>query len=84
MVVRPKRCSEARAKNIIHMIVQDPCPIYIVECNGFHDLMNYLEPGYILPSREQSTTDINFKHAHTHARTHARTHAHTHTCASNA
>jgi len=65
--VRPTRCSEVRAKNIsdrvTHMIVQDPRPIHIVECNGFCDLMKYLEPGYVLPSRKQFTTDINFKHA---------------------
>jgi len=28
------------------MIVQDLRPIWIVECNGFRDLMKYLEPGF--------------------------------------
>ena len=64
---RPAKCSEARAKNIsdrvTHMIVQDLRPIRTVECNGFRNLMKYLEPGYVLPSRKQFTADVNLKHA---------------------
>ena len=65
--VRPAKCSEARAKNIsdrvTNMIVQDLRPIRTVECDGFRNLMKFLEPGYVLPSRKQFTADINLKHA---------------------
>jgi len=65
--VRPMRCSEAHAKDISdrksQMIVQDLRPIQIVECNGFHDLIKYLEARYVLPSRKLFTADINLKYA---------------------
>ena len=44
------------------MIVKDLRPIRTVECEGFHNLMNYLEPGYVIPSRKQFAADIIFKH----------------------
>ena len=44
------------------MIIQDLCPIRVVECDGFRSLMSYLELGYILPCIRQFTADINFKH----------------------
>ena len=65
--IRPAKCSDARMKNITdrvtQMIVQDLRPIRMVECDGFRNLMSYLEPGYVLPSRKQFTADINLKHA---------------------
>ena len=65
--LRPAKCSDARMKNITdrvtQMIVQDLRPIRVVECDGFRDLISYLEPGYVLPSRKQFTADINLKHA---------------------
>ena len=63
--VKSSKCTEARAKEITHrvsqMIVQDLRPIRIVECEGFQNLLNYLEPGYTLPSRKQFTVDITYK-----------------------
>ena len=63
--VRPSKCSEARAKGITdrvsQMIVQDLRPIRLVECEGFRNLLSYLEPGYTLPSRKQFNMDINHK-----------------------
>ena len=47
--IRLAKCSDAHMKNITDrvtpMIVQDLRPIYIVECDGFHNLISYLEPG---------------------------------------
>ncbi len=66
-IIRPAKCSDARMKNITdrvtQMIVRDLRPIRVVECEGFRNLINYLEPGYIVPSRKQFTADINLKHA---------------------
>ena len=63
--VRPSKCSEARAKGITdrvsQMIVQDLRPIRLVECEGFRNLLSYLEPGYTLPSRKQFSMEINHK-----------------------
>ena len=44
------------------MIVKDLHPIRSVECEGFRSLMNYLEPGYVIPSRKQFAADITLKH----------------------
>ena len=43
------------------MIVQDLRPIRLVECEGFRNLLSYLEPGYTLPSRKQFSMGINHK-----------------------
>ena len=63
--VRPSKCSEARAKGITdrvsQMVVQDLRPIRLVECEGFWNLLSYLEPGYTLPSRKQFSSDIIYK-----------------------
>ena len=63
--VRPSKCSEARAKGITdrvsQMIVQDLQPIRLVECEGFRNLLSYLEPGYTLPSQKQFSSDIIHK-----------------------
>ena len=52
--VKCSKCAEAHAKGITdrvsQMIVQDLRPIRIVECEGFQNLLSYLEPGYTLPS----------------------------------
>ena len=65
--IRLVKCSDARMKNTIdrvtEMVAQDLCPIHIVECDGLHSLISYLEPGYALPCRNQFTADINLKHA---------------------
>ena len=65
--IKPAKCSDARMKDITdrvtQMIVQDLRPIRIVECDGFRNLISYLEPGYALPCRKQFTADINLKHA---------------------
>ena len=37
------------------MIYADLRPVRIVECSGFKSLMNYLEPGYTIPSRKYFT-----------------------------
>ena len=59
--VRVSKCSEARTKSITdrvsQMIVQDLRPIRLVECEGFRNLLSYLEPGYTLPSRKQFSMD---------------------------
>ena len=34
----------------------------MVEGQGFRDMMTYLEPGYIIPSRKQFTALIQHKH----------------------
>ena len=64
--VTRSRCSDACSKNITdrvtEMIVKDLRPIRTVECEGFRNLMNYLEPGYVIPSRKQFAADIIFKH----------------------
>ena len=47
-------CSEARSKRITNLIVEmiavDMRPIRIVKCNEFLRLMNFVEPGYHVPS----------------------------------
>ena len=64
-IIRPAKCSDALMKNITdrvtQMIVQDLRPIRVVECEGFRNLINYLETGYIMLSKKQFTTDINYK-----------------------
>ena len=63
--MKSSKCTEARAKGITdwvsQRIVQDLRPIRIVECEGFQNLLSYLEPGYTLPSRKQFTVDITDK-----------------------
>ena len=51
---RVSTCSEARSKRITDLIVEmiavDMRPIRIVKCDGFLRLMNFVEPGYHVPS----------------------------------
>ena len=59
------KCSKSHAKSITdwvsQIIVQDLWPIRIIECEGFKDLLSYLEPGHFLPSWKQFSTDIAHK-----------------------
>ena len=54
--VRPSKCSDARARSITdrvsRMIVQDMRPIRLIKCEGFWNLLSYLEPGYTMQSRK--------------------------------
>ena len=63
--VKSSKCTEARAKGMIdqvsQIIVQDLWPIRMVECEGFQNLLSYLEPGYTLPNQKQFSMDINHK-----------------------
>ena len=43
------------------MIIQDLRPIRLIKCEGFRNLLSYMEPGYTLPSREQFSADIFHK-----------------------
>ncbi len=64
--VKPRQCSEARAKEITEriarMLALDLRPLRTVECDGFRDLLAYLEPGYRVPSRTHVTTVLRHKH----------------------
>ena len=59
-------CSEAQAKEITEriceMIALDTRPIRMVEGEGFHQLLDFLEPGYTIPSRKQFTAMVEHKH----------------------
>ena len=48
------KCSDAHAKRIIEhivdVVISDLCPAALVEGAGFKALMNYVEPGYHVPS----------------------------------
>ena len=44
------------------MLAVDLRPVYMVECEGFRDLMACLEPGYTVPSRKLITSMIRRKH----------------------
>ena len=54
--VRPFKCSDACARSITdqvsRMIVQDMRPIRLIKCEGFWNLLSYLEPGYTMQSRK--------------------------------
>ena len=49
-------CTESRSKEITdriaNMIALDMKPIRMVEDEGFHSLLAFLEPGYKIPSRK--------------------------------
>ena len=65
--VKPRCCSESRAKEIseriLLMIVLDLRPVRAVEGHGFKDLMHYLKPGYTVPSRKHFTKLLRHKHS---------------------
>ncbi len=54
-----KKCSKSRADTInqllVNIVVKDIRPLCIVEDEGVRDLLQYLEPGYQLPSRKHLT-----------------------------
>ena len=56
----PKKCSTARSKEITRriaeMVARDLCPIRMVACDGFKNLMSYVEPGYTVPSHTHIAT----------------------------
>ena len=58
--------SEVQAKEITEriceMIALVARPICMVEGEGFHQLLNFLEPGYTIPSRKQFTAMVEHKH----------------------
>ena len=64
--LRPKQCSDARAKDIVQkivsMIIVDMRPIRIVECPGFRSLINFLEPGFVMPGRKTISSIIHLQH----------------------
>jgi len=43
-------CAKRITELIADMIVCDLCPAAIVEVSGFKALMNYIEPGYCVPT----------------------------------
>ena len=59
MAVKPRYCSESRAKEIskciLLMITLDLRPVRVVEGHGLKDLMHYLQPGYTISSRKHFT-----------------------------
>ena len=63
---KPKQCSEARAKEITErvarMLALDLKPLRTVECDGFWDLMAYLEPSCKVPSQTHIATVLHHKH----------------------
>ena len=65
--VKPRYCSESRAKEIseriLLMIALDLRPVRVVEGHGFKDLMHYLEPRYTIPSRKHFTKLLRHKHS---------------------
>jgi hypothetical protein len=58
-----KRCDNARATKITGLIAQMICrdlrPLNIVTDPGFRDLMSFIEPNFVIPSRTQITDVIN-------------------------
>lgn len=66
MYSKPRYCSESRAKEITDriatMVALDLRPMYMVKCEGFRNLLGYLEPAYKVPSRQHITSLIHRKH----------------------
>jgi len=59
LTVIMRKCSEAKTKAIdellVDVVTMDVRALAIVEGEGMHRLINYLEPGYRLPSRKHIT-----------------------------
>ncbi|KAM3867730.1 E3 SUMO-protein ligase ZBED1-like [Diretmus argenteus] len=57
-----RQCDARRSENVtqlVHrMIEKDMLPISVVQCQGFIELINYLEPQYEMPSRDTVTKRI--------------------------
>ena len=64
--LKPKRCSDGRAKQITNRIANFVAlhmrPVRVVEGEGFMKMMAYLEPGYKVSSRKHITSVIRQKH----------------------
>ena len=64
--VSKNQCSASRAKEITDkiaiMIALDKRPISIIEGPGFTSLMQFLEPGYTIPSRKYLSKILKQKH----------------------
>ena len=60
-------CSEGKAKDNTNKIVMmnglDLRPVRIVERCGFKHMMNYIKPGYSVPSRKHICTLLKHKHS---------------------
>lgn len=58
--VTPKKCSAVRSKEITRkiaeMVARDLRPISIVNVQGFKNFVNYIEPGYSVPSHTHIAT----------------------------
>ena len=65
---KSQQCSEAKAtaitERVVNLIALDLKLIWMVEGDGFVELLHYLEPGYKLPSRKHVTKMIQKKHVH--------------------
>ena len=63
---KPQACTESRSKDITdriaNMIALDMKPIRMVEGEGFHSLLAFMEPGYKIPSRKHFSKVIHQKH----------------------
>ena len=46
----PESCAKRITEHITDMVVRDLCPTTMVKGIGFQALMNYVEPGYRVPS----------------------------------
>ena len=67
VVVKPRYCAEGKSKEItdkiLMMIALDLRAVRIVEGRGCKTLMNYVEPGYTVPSRKHISTLLKHKHS---------------------
>ena len=63
---KPRSCPNVQPKEItdriVNMIALDLRPIHMVECEGFRNLLTYLEPGYKVPRQPHVTDIIRRKH----------------------
>ncbi|QQP52124.1 zinc finger BED domain-containing protein 1, partial [Caligus rogercresseyi] len=55
--------SEAITKKICNMISMDMLPINVVDGQGFQELIMFIEPGYLIPSRTTFTSLLEVEHA---------------------
>ena len=51
-------CTKEITDRIVKMIIRDSCPVRSVECEGFIELISFLEPGYVMPSRKAVKSTI--------------------------
>ncbi|CAG12946.1 unnamed protein product [Tetraodon nigroviridis] len=53
---------QATDEAVVNMIIKDCQPLSLVEDEGFKELLQLLEPSYVLPSRQPIKTMINQKY----------------------